>query len=375
MERHRTACIAGAVDAWLANEGGLLGQSVERTVAEGLFPRHDVTFMLEEIRRTVTGKTLIQWVDTAVSRTGIKAEASPGQTRKVLCLHAGNLPMVGLQDLLAVLLSGGAYYGKLTRKDPRLMDGLLRLLQERLPDQVISWSTNMDDLAGIRADNVLFAGSEGSVDAVTRRCRELGLSREYTRFLYRTARFSMALLSSADFNDAGDLAPDVAGSLAEAILRYDGKGCRSVAVVIAPVTLTEAASGLQSALMDFLQQNPSESQQHPSIRYWSAYLKSVKRAVVRTGPALVTDEPDMAGMERVVCWIHHPEPVAQAETLASRYGHRLQQVYVTADTLKEHIRKPVSDGGLRLAPLEEAQRPPIAWQPDGVDVLQWLLAE
>jgi hypothetical protein len=42
----RIALICEGIRAWLDNEDGILNISVDRTATEGLFPRHDVMFML-----------------------------------------------------------------------------------------------------------------------------------------------------------------------------------------------------------------------------------------------------------------------------------------------------------------------------------------
>jgi len=403
MTERITEIIEG-VTAWLADEEGVLSASLTQTVNDGLFPEHDVRHMIGQVRETVTAAALTQWYnrygetdpsnigdtqrrdtqigdmqighkqhrDTQIEGTEHRSFDKPETGRrkhpqKILCLHAGNLPMVGLQDLIAVLLSGNIYYGKLSRKDPWLLDGLLRVLQKRMPECVAGWSTNMDDLVGIRADGVLFAGSEASVGAVTRLCYEKQLAAESARFLYRTARLSMALLTPGDFDDDGELKPETGREVTEAILRYDGKGCRSVAVIIAPYGLKESAEQL------VISRSPESVS--PAITYWKSYLESIDQQAYITGPVLITDNKGLAGMEKMVCWISNPDLPAKVRDMAERFGRQLQNVYVTtaSDHTAQQLQKALPQ--IRLAPLSQAQSPPIDWEPDGMDVLNWLMTD
>jgi len=409
--KQRATKISEAIAAWLSNEDGLLEQSVTRTIEAELFPYHDVAHMLDQVAQSVTGTTLTRWTEKADSNI---------RNHITLCLHAGNLPMVGLQDLVATLLSGGCYYGKLSRKDPWLMDGLLRVIRKRLPAQVGQWHVQMDELAGIRADNILFAGSEGSVKAVTRRCHHQNLADANTRFLYRTARFSMAWLTEQDFDSQCRLRPNVCRLLIEAMLRYEGRGCRSVAVIVAPHQLMASADVLQEGIERFHEKNPPSRAETPGAGYWKSYLRSMERPVIEAGPLTLTDDPEMAGREDMISWLSDSETESKVRDIAQKFGRQLQQVYVTdpakyqsgetgsgesqsgetgssesglgesqpgktrfeaTQSGKTASGKEVFTGDgpvagfLRLDYLRCAQSPPIDWQPDGVDVLEWLQSE
>ena len=398
--RNRIDRICEAVSAWLDNEDGLLKRARDRTIAEGLFRPHDVDHMLGQIRQTVTRQTLTGWLErvckeggTQGSRAGsqhqsdsrkdanaqkadnTQHDAHPidGSTRpKTLCLHAGNLPMVGLQDIIAVLLAGSIYYGKLSRNDPWLPDSLLQIIRQRMPDQAGRWSTRMEELEGIKAGRVLFAGSEASVDAVIRRVHELKLATETARFLPRTARLSMAWLTEEDFKAdeavqkeehppeqdistskagrpkktgaAGNAQSSAGGSqpasegelykqLVEAMLRYDGKGCRSVAVVISAREWSDCAGPLMDALEAWLRDHPPGSDEKPGVRYWKNYLRAVDKEVYETGGHLITSEPDLMGKEGVICWLKGDEK--EVARLAGHFGSQLQSVYVTRRMLME----------------------------------------
>jgi len=368
----RIARICDGVDAWLSNEGGILDITVDRTATEGLFPRHDVMHMLKQISATVTPQALQDWVDRVDRGTSTGTMPSPSaQIPKVLCLHAGNLPLVGLQDIIATLLSGAIYYGKLSRRDPWLADGLLRLLRERLPDQLGGWASQLEEIRKVEADKVLFAGAESSVEVVKQRIRELGLASAQTRFLTRSARFSMAWLDEKDFQSDH---VRLSKYLIEAMMRYEGRGCRSLAVVVARRSLSEFAGSLTDAAKIFVRKNRPSHYRNPGASYWRSYLKSTGKEVYDMGSQIITDDHELTGREDVICWLTgNKEDVVR---LARQFGPQLQQVYVNAgreELSQNSAAPPLSDvPEIRLEPLSEAQSPPIDWQPDGIDVLAWL---
>ncbi len=392
----RIDLICESVSAWLENEDCILERSIERTVTEGLFPKHDVMYMLDQAERTITPKALSYWMDKIRrgeakkseteshsysdpnpdsdpdldSDPGMDLPALPNENRKILCLHAGNLPMVGLQDVIAALLSGAVYYGKLSVKDPWLLDGLLLMLQKRMPDQIGEWAVRLEDLNAINAGHVLFAGSQASVDRVIQRVNELGHAAKNARFLARTARFSIAWLDNDDLKSESER---LSRELTEAMLRFEGRGCRSVAVVISGRGLSDVAGSLADAAGIFIRTNRPSFTSSSGANYWRSYLKSTGCDVFDMGGQIITDAPDLIGKQNVICWIKGDE--GEVLRLAEKFGPQLQSVYVNADrnTIAAKITtRLVEIKGVRLEPLSEAQSPPIDWQPDGVDILSWL---
>ncbi len=380
--------ICEGVSSWLENEDGILDASCERTVSGGLFPKHDVIHMLEQVGCTITPRALWSWFErvstnekgaTVMDNSTYKATKSDQSTNatafanpatKVLCLHAGNLPMVGLQDIIATLLSGAAYHGKLSGNDPWLLDGLLRVLKKHLPDQVKDWAIRLEELDAVRADAVLFAGSQASVNKVAKRIDELRLADEDSRFLTRTARFSIARLQKEDFRSDRER---LSYKLIESMLRYEGRGCRSVALVVADRELSDFAGYLMEAADLFTRSNPPSQLKNPGVTYWKSYLKSTGREVYDLGGHIITDDRDLAGKENVICWIKGSD--VEVTGFAEKFGSQLQSVYVNADRAamsQKVTSRLMASKKVRLEPLSEAQSPPVDWRPDGVDVLSWL---
>lgn len=261
--------------------------------------------------------------------------------RAILCLHAGNLPLVGWHDVVSVHRAGMAYVGKLSRKDPHLGEWI----REWMPEARIS--TELDDFTDLRADMVLFSGSADSVPAVLARLKEVGAVHEMTRYLIRTAHTSLAWVDSLDADTMKDLA--------EGIARYDGQGCRSVRHIYSPYSFEQAKEALSAAAGAF-----ADRPLFPRNVYRKAYLNSIGKASVNVGRLLVSDVDPLWDDDDAVVWVH----ADRAEMLehAQRLGSGLQQLYFTTERM---------EGG-RWEPLSQAQKPGIDWQPDGVDVVSWL---
>lgn len=262
--------------------------------------------------------------------------------RTVLCLHAGNLPLVGWHDVVSVHRAGCEYVGKLSKKDPHLGEWI----KEWMPEARIS--SELDDFTGLRADAVLFSGSSDSVPDVLERLQQIGAVHEHTRYLIRTAHTSMAWVDSLDADTMKDLA--------EGIARYDGQGCRSVRYIYSPYSFDEAKEALSAAAGAF-----ADRSLFPRNVYRKAYLNSIGKASVNVGRLLVSDVDPLWDDDDAVVWVHadRAEMLAHAQCL----GTGLQQLYFTTERM---------EGG-RWEPLSEAQKPGADWQPDGVDVIQWLL--
>ncbi len=259
----------------------------------------------------------------------------------VLCLHAGNLPLVGWHDVVSVHRAGYEYVGKLSRKDPHLGEWI----NEWLPEARIS--TELDDFAGLRADAVLFSGTSDSVSVVLERLQHIHAVHEHTRYLIRTAHTSMAWVDSLDHETMKDLV--------EGIARYDGQGCRSVRYIYSPFSFDEAKQALLKASMPF-----SDRELFARNQYRSAYIRSIGKEEIKVGKLIVTDVDPLWDDDELVVW--KQESREKMVEHAERLGSGLQQLY--------HTKELITGG--RWEPLSQAQKPGEDWRPDGVDVVEWL---
>jgi hypothetical protein len=350
----RISTLSEVFSHWLSDENEHLLRAVRQTASEGYFSFSDVQYALKALRHSLSLESLKEWVN----RSGITAD-SDARGRNVMCLHAGNLPLVGFQDALAVLISGARYTGKISRKDPYLLPTFLNEVKqtEVWGGENVQWSHRLNDFEGMQNDAILFAGSGQSVPKVTKAIGRLNLQSPDTRFLIRTAHFSMALLKNKD--------EEVLQDLTEAMLRYGGKGCRSSAVVVSPFALDEVRNDIKPRAEAFLQENPQHAEPQPKLGQRRAYNEAVERSQLWLDHFLVQEGGLEMDQDFICYWVQGDEKEVAA--LADQFGDRLQSVYTTAGN-----NTSVAKLNQKTELLATAQRPPIYWQPDGKDSLEWL---
>lgn len=337
-----------SVDEWLRPDNYSLKEAIDKTVNEGHFSFQDIKYQVQTLKKRLKKEEFILWAEQAGLNSGTNQKT-------VMCLHAGNLPLVGIQDILAIALSGHRYLGKISRKDPYLPQTLLEILRkENLVDGV--WSLELDDLEGNRADAVMFSGSTNTAGPVITRLDELGIASADTPRLMRTAHFSIAHIE--------DNQPDTMHELANAVFRYGGKGCRSVAMVVAPFRLSSSKCSFTDYVESFWLKQPQHQKAPPSLYHRYAYNKAAGIEQAWLDDFLI-EETEMEPVDPFILhWVKGDRQ--KASELANRYKSNLQSVYVTDPS--------VEIPNLPVLPelLSEAQQPPVWWKPDGVDPLRWL---
>ena len=348
----RVKVVAAAFQSWIRDSSSGLSEAKARTVSEGFFPDHDANYSIQCFGRQVTESSLMSWIEEQLS--GLPAIIP----QKILCLHAGNLPMVGLQDVIACLVLGHKYYGKISRKDPYLIPSFLSYFKRQNPDAPVVWSTNLDDYRQLGADAVLFSGSEDAVPEVRKTLEQDRMVKSDTSYLIRTAHFSIAYLDKDD--------PAYLKALSDAVVRYEGKGCRSVAIIVSPLSLRSQQCHLTDYFEAFWTANPEIVNQNPKLRYRMAYNKAIDRSQAMLDKFLIEEsDPDLE--ENVIYWQQGgPELVRE---LSDRFREQVQNIYITGS----HVTIPgFEDTSDRIDFLNRAQCPKISWKPDGIDVLKWL---
>jgi hypothetical protein len=332
-----------AFEAWIQAKEGDIRQAVDQT--SKLFHRQDVLHMLQHLQKRVTRESLRAWVSESYR------EGSKGN---VLCLHAGNLPMVGFQDLIAVWLAGHRYQGKLSRKDPILMDSFLRVLSDRVGTDRLEWSTQLEDLTVRASTHIVFAGSALTVPQVRHRLEEEGRAVVGTHWHIRTASFSVAWLKQAESRDYEDLA--------EAILRYDGAGCRSVKLVVSDQPLTADSCGITDAFEAWWSRQATYRTPSEQTRYDRAVLHAVERPYLMLEHMLLETEGELNGNPDRILWLQGGQE--RVEALLERHGAKIQSIYGSEHIRQTHIT------GRTVEPLSGAQDPQVNWCPDGENLIQ-----
>lgn len=141
------------------------------------------------------------------------------QPKKVACVLAGNIPLVGFHDMLCVLLSGHSFVGKLSSKDSRLLPVLCDILQ-KIDSNFQTAICFVDNLQGIDYDAVIATGSNNSA-------RYFQQYFGHKPHIIRRGRSSVAILK-------GNETDKQLGGLADDIFMYFGLGCRNISKIYIP---------------------------------------------------------------------------------------------------------------------------------------------
>ncbi|PAU95724.1 hypothetical protein CK503_01295 [Aliifodinibius salipaludis] len=354
--QQRIDTLIKATENWLSDDNLYLKDAIDRTVREGYFSFEDINYAIEAIKKSISILAIEEWVEQAGLND--KHDASD---QNVLCLHAGNLPLVGFQDALATLLSGARYTGKISRKDPYLLPTFLNEVKKTdlWSDRDVQWTHRLDDFEGMPHDAIIFAGSESSVSGVKNSIQKLDLAKPDARFLIRTAHFSMAYLDRKD--------EEALQALTEAIFRYGGKGCRSAAIIVSPFSLAELKAELTNHAKSFWLENPQHEYPSPKIKQQFAYNEAVERSQLWLEYFLLQEGGLELDQDFVCYWIEGDE--SKLKELATTYRDQLQSIYVTDSEID------LADRDLEVEHLSNAQQPAIDWKPDGVDTVEWLIQE
>ena len=154
--------------------------------------------------------------------------------------------------------------------------------------------------------------------------------------------------------------------LVEAIFRYGGKGCRSVAVVVAPFGLDSIKCELTDYIEAFWLENPQFEKPEPKLAQRFAYNKAMERPQAWLDDFLLQEGGLEMDQDFICYWVEGDE--TKVQELAKRFAGQLQSIYITEPDIT------IPDHSDKVEYLSDAQRPPIYWKPDGTDILRWLIS-
>jgi hypothetical protein len=174
------------------------------------FTPDNVRFALKGLLHYLRPEALTAWA----ARYPIDSSSD----KRVGLVMAGNIPMVGLHDLICVTLAGHRVLGKLSSQDPwllRKISELLVAIEPRFADRIVFTD---EPLRGIEA--IIATGSDNSA-----RYFEYYFAK-YPHII-RKNRTSCAILN-------GQETPEQIARLAPDITLYYGLGCRNVSKLYLP---------------------------------------------------------------------------------------------------------------------------------------------
>lgn len=190
---------------------------IEDAVAEnGWFTPRDILQAVDAIRSEMLDREpLTAWL-SAYNRA-----SSP---KRVAVIMAGNIPLVGLFDLLCVIAAGHTCCVKPSSKDRVLMRYIIGLLREIEP------AIRIEEY--VATDHYDMAIATGGDDANTYFRNHFAT----TRTLLRGSRHSIAILDGTESRE------ELQGLYAD-ITSYSGLGCRSVSMLFVPRGYTPKFEG------------------------------------------------------------------------------------------------------------------------------------
>lgn len=209
----------GSSAEWPGYESGITEQEfadlnqliVTHVHHNGWFTENNIRRALFAWGEELSANRLLQWLE----RYTWTEEDAP---RKVGVICAGNLPLVGLHDVLSVILTGHIAFVKLSSDDHLLMPALLKILarfDESIEAQIVYATGLMKDM-----EAVIATGSNNT-------------SRYFEQYfghlphIIRKSRSSIAILTGGESEEE-------LKSLGRDVFAYFGLGCRNVSKVYLP---------------------------------------------------------------------------------------------------------------------------------------------
>lgn len=260
-------------------------------------------------------------------------------SQKVGVIMAGNIPLVGLHDVLCVLISDQKLHAKPSSKDRILINWVLKVLSEISSE----WANSIELKEQLKEIDVLIAtGSNNSA-----RYFEYYFKKQ--RKIIRKNRSSIAVLNGNETNDELE-------ALAKDIFTHFGMGCRNITKVYLPKGF-ELSRLFQAffSYKDLIQHN----QYANNYDYNKAVYLMNKIPLMENGFLLLKEDEG----------IHSPLAV-----LFYEYYEDLNELLEKLETLDDEIQCKV--GKLdhpEFIPFGKAQEPELWDYADGVNTLEFLL--
>ncbi len=337
--------IAAVAEAWRDPEHPPRREAVARTLAcANTFTEEAVAFAINQQMAAIAAASLDAWV----------AGRFASHPLTVTVLNAGNIPLVGLQDWLAVVLSGHRYVGVCSSRSPHLLPAFAGEVCHLFPALASRFMPFNEALP--LSEAVIASGNDETAVLVEEACAREGIPE--ARQCIRGHRFSVAVLDGRETEDDRE-------RLAEDALLHEGRGCRNVAVIWAPESLPPDA--YLDAFAAFRGVFPAHESTPARLKMPQAMLQALGTPHgygedLSFLPSKGDPEPREPGHVR---WSVYERLGTVEDWLSDHAG--VIQVVVARDAVRDRL-----GANVPLESLGDAQRPPLDWQPDGRDTIAWL---
>jgi hypothetical protein len=258
------------------------------------------------------------------------------EARSVLIVMAGNIPFVGVHDLVCVLSAGHRAIVKPSSKDLYNMAWVVEQLLDISPELPLSLAENID----YKPDAVIAMGGDDAVRAIYEKYSGMPM-------LLRGHRSSLAVLTGSES------AEELAG-LADDILLYSGLGCRNVSLVWVPrgydfAPLSEVLTARVESLGEKYRGN---------LRQIRAMMRMNGTPHIDCGASLLVEVRDFPAQPSILHYAFYDNP---SEVTAWTTAHEGEiQCIATNSPYPRAVR------------LGQTQHPRLTDYPDGRDTMKFL---
>jgi len=341
--------IARAAEAWQDPDYGPRAVATVQTLeAPNRFTEEALAFAVNQQMSLLTPEAMKAWIK------GRRATDS----RLVGVLNAGNIPLVGLQDFLAVVLTGHRYVGAVSSKSPLLLPAFVAEVQQEASGLAASFVSVEDVFA--RAEALIATGTDETRAWAASACQRHGIPSQ--RCLLRGHRYAVAVVDGRETEEERD-------GLAEDALLHEGYGCRNVALIWAPKDLPPDA--YLESMAAFRAVFPPHPDTPGALKMQQAFLAALDLPHAY-GEALdfllSKGEADVQGPGHLR-WVAY-EDLGEVAAWLARHTETIQLVVArseVAERLAEYLAETVP-----TEPPGRAQRPALDWSPDTLDTVAFL---
>ncbi len=299
------------------------------------FTEENMRFALGVAGKSLNSETLFSWLSQYNKQT---ADKTP---KTIAVIMAGNIPLVGLHDMLCVLISGHKLLAKLSVKDSYLLKMIATVLYFINSDYQDKIAFENDCLKDF--DAVIATGSGN-----TSRYFEYYFGK-YPHII-RKNRNSAAIIDGSETKEELNL-------LSDDVFRYFGLGCRSISKLFVPMNydftkLKEAFSGYSNIINHRIWAN--------NYKYQKAIHLINKVPHIDTGFILIKEDESLASPIAVINY----EKVDSAESaleMAKTDKNKLQCIVGKKSLAKS------------IVPFGKSQEPGLSDYADNIDTMEFLL--
>jgi hypothetical protein len=267
--------------------------------------------------------------------------------RNVLIITAGNIPFVGVQDLICVLAAGHRAIVKPSSRDADNMAWVVAQLIDIDPDLPVRLTQNHAAPSPPPGGGVRLAMQAGHPDALI----AMG-SDETTKALREQFRGVPMLLrgnrSSLAVVDGRETAAELEG-LADDVLMFSGLGCRNVSLVFVPRGYDlDVLRGVLAA-----REGGLEARYRNNLRHSRAMLRLGGAEYIDAGAALLVEARDFPAAPSVLHYSFYDAP-AEVDAWIAAHATEIQCVATHSS-------------------FGQTQHPRLTDYPDGVDTMKFLM--